>query len=39
MKTICIVCLYAFALIQTKAQVTEFIDINTKKEFAGIPFI
>jgi hypothetical protein len=39
MKKICIICLYALTHIKGNAQVKEFLDINAKKEFAGIPFL
>jgi len=39
MKKIFILCTWALAYIQSNAQVSEFLEINAKKEFAGIPFL
>jgi len=39
MKRFFFICLPVLLQICTNAQVTEFLDIDAKKEFAGIPFL
>jgi hypothetical protein len=39
MKRFFLICFSVLLQKCTDAQVTEFLDINTKKEFAGIPFL
>jgi hypothetical protein len=39
MKIFFLICFLVFLQICTNAQETEFLDIDAKKEFAGIPFL